>query len=194
MLVLLRNLRAIFGTANRKFVEQSPGQNVHLYSSEVSAKMAKNKNKKDKETGKRKPRKSKNGKQKQREKNSERMTIFNRRKEKEEALKDMNTRETALEKLGIKDRFEFADHAKIYNAEHGKFHSAPIHMIDASVPPAPLTYYPERSPSPAYRQLVPKDQPVPAEPTVFVAPLDVKSTKNAHARRSRAIYEAHFGK
>ena len=122
------------------------------------------------------------------------MTIFNRRKEKEEALKDINARETALEKLGIKDRFEFADHAKIYNAEHGKFHSAPIHMIDASVPPAPLTYYPERSPSPAYRQLVPKDQPVPAEPTVFVAPLDVKSTDIARARRSRAIFEAHCGK
>ena len=128
---------ARFGSANRKFVVQSPGQNVHLYSSEVSAKMAKNKNEKDKETGKRKPRKSKIGKQKQREKNSERMTIFNRRKEKEEALKDMNARETALEKLGIKDRFE---------------------------------------------------------PTVFVAPLDVQATKNAHARRSRAIYEAHFGK
>ena len=156
--------------------------------------MAKNKNKKDKETGKRKPRKSKNGKQKQREKNSERMTIFNRRKEKEEALKDINARETALEKLGIKDRFEFADHAKMYNTEHGKFHSAPIHMIDASVLHTPITSYPERSPSPAHRQLVPEDQPVPVEPTVFVAPLDVQATKNARARRSRAIYEAHFGK
>ena len=106
----------------------------------------------------------------------------------------MNARETALEKLGIKDRFEFADHAKIYNTEHGKFHSAPIHMIDASVLPAPITSYPERSPSPAHRQLVPEDQPVPVEPTVFVAPLDVQATKNARARRSRAIYEAHFGK
>ena len=47
----------------------------------------------------------------------------------------MNARETALEKLGIKDRIEFADHANIYNAEHGKFHSAPIHMINAGVPP-----------------------------------------------------------
>ena len=51
-------LRAIFGTANRKFVEQSPGQNVHLYNSEGSAKMVKIKNKKNKETRKRKPRKS----------------------------------------------------------------------------------------------------------------------------------------
>ena len=41
-------LRAIFCTANRKFVEQSPGQNVHLYNSEGSAKMAKIKNKKNK--------------------------------------------------------------------------------------------------------------------------------------------------
>ena len=79
-------IRARFGGTNRKFVVQSPGQNVNLYSSEVSAKLANNKNKKDKETGKRKPRKSKNGKQKQREKKSKRMTIFNSRKENEEAL------------------------------------------------------------------------------------------------------------
>ena len=44
---------------------------------------------------------------------------------------------------------EFADHAKIYNAEHGKYSSAPIEVIDASVPPAPVTLHPERSPSPA---------------------------------------------
>ena len=69
MLVLLRNLRAIFGTANRKFVEQSPGQNVHLYSSEVSAKMAKNKNKKT-----RKPGKGNHGKAKMESKSNARRT------------------------------------------------------------------------------------------------------------------------
>ena len=42
---------------------------------------------------------------------------------------DMAAHETALNQLGIEDRFEFADHAKIYNAEHGRFHSAPIEML-----------------------------------------------------------------
>ena len=46
----------------------------------------------------------------------------------------MTARETALKQLGIEDRCELADHAKIYNAEHGKFHGAPIEMVDASVP------------------------------------------------------------
>ena len=49
------------------------------------------------------------------------------------ARADMTARVTALKQLGIEDRFEFADHAKIYNAEHGRFHSAgPIEMV--SVP------------------------------------------------------------
>ena len=55
------------------------------------------------------------------------------------------------EQLGVGNVFEFADHAKIYNAEHGKYSSAPIEVVrvDASVPPAPVTLHPERSPSPA---------------------------------------------
>ena len=48
------------------------------------------------------------------------MTSFNKKKEEALAHLDMAARETALNQLGIEDRFEFADHAKIYNAEHGK--------------------------------------------------------------------------
>ena len=106
----------------------------------------------------------------------------------------MKARESALERLGINDGFEFADHAEMYNAEHGKFHSAPILMIDASVPPAPITSYPERSPSPqAHHQPVPEDQLVPEEPAVVVALLERQATDAARARRSRAILEAHCG-
>ena len=52
------------------------------------------------------------------------MTSFNKKKEEAQAHLDMVAREKALKQLGIEDRFEFADHAKIYNAEHGRFHSA----------------------------------------------------------------------
>ena len=156
--------------------------------------MAKNKKKINKEPGKRKPRESANQKKKRRNKQYERITAFNIKKTKEKALEDMKARESALERLGINDGFEFADHAKMYNTEHGKFHSAPILMIDASVPPAPITSYPERSPSPqAHHQPVPEDQLVPEEPAVVVALLERQATDAARARRSRAILEAHCG-
>ena len=122
--------------------------------------MAKKQSKKNEETGKRKPRKSAAQKQKQREKEHERMTAFNKTKAEEQAFKDMTARETALKQLSIGDAFEFADHAEIYNSEHGKYSSAPIEVIDASVPPAPVTLHPERtqesSPTPeAHRQSIP---------------------------------------
>ena len=72
MLILLRNLRA-FCTANRKFVDQSRGQTVHLYSTERSVKMAKNKKKRNRE---KESTEIQNRKQKQREKGSKRMTTF----------------------------------------------------------------------------------------------------------------------
>ena len=65
--------------------------------------MAKKQSKKNKETGKRKPRKSAAQKQKQREKEHERMTAFNKTKAEEQAFKDMTARETALKRLGIGD-------------------------------------------------------------------------------------------
>ena len=52
------------------------------------------------------------------------MTSFNKKKEEARAHLDIAARESALNQHGIEDRFEFADHAKIYNAEHGKSQSA----------------------------------------------------------------------
>ena len=159
-------------------------------------KMAKKQSKKNKETGKRKPRKSAAQKQKQREKEHERMTAFNKTKAEEQAFKDMTARETALKRLGIGDVFEFADHAEIYNSEHGKYSSAPIEVIDASVPPAPVTLHPERtqesSPTPeAHRQSIPDAKANFSFLKRIAAP---KKMDSARARRTKAIFVAHCNK
>ena len=52
------------------------------------------------------------------------MTTFNNKKEREDALKDMKAGETAREEPTIQDRFEFAHHSQICNAQHEKFNSA----------------------------------------------------------------------
>ena len=104
---------------------------VHQLLYVVAQKMAKKRNgcRKNKETGKRKPRKSAGKSQTRRIREDDRMTSFNKKKEEAQAFLDMEARETALKQLGIEDRFEFADHAKIYNAEHGRFHSAPVEIV-----------------------------------------------------------------
>ena len=158
--------------------------------------MAKKQSKKNEETGKRKPRKSAAQKQKQREKEHERMTAFNKTKAEEQAFKDMTARETALKQLGIGDVFEFADHAEIYNSEHGKYSSAPIEVIDASVPPAPVTLHPEhspeRSPTPeAHRQSIPDAKANFSFLKRIAAP---KKMDSARARRTKAIFVAHCSK
>ena len=56
--------------------------------------------------------------------------------------------EAALEHLGIKLQFVYADHATIYNFAE-RVEDAPIHTIDASVAPAPITEYPEYNEYPA---------------------------------------------
>ena len=154
--------------------------------------MAKKQSKKNKETGRRKSWKSAAQRQKQCEKEHERMTAFNKTKAEEQAFKDMTARETALKQLGIEDVFEFADHAKIYNAEHGKYSSAPIEVIDASVPPAPVTLHPERSPSPAaHCQSIPDAKANFSFPNRVAAP---KKMDSARARRTKAIFVAHCSK
>ena len=60
----------------------------------------------------------------------------------------MAARETALKPLGIEDRIEFAGPAKIYNAEHGRFHSAPIEMVSfqtSCITPPSSYYHPSNS-------------------------------------------------
>ena len=65
----------------------------------------------------RKPRNSAEKTQTRRKRGDDRSTSFNKKKEEARAHLDMAARETALKQLGIEDRFEFADQAKIYNAE-----------------------------------------------------------------------------
>ena len=76
-----------------------------------------NGSRKNKETGTRKPRKSAEKNQKRSKRGDDRMTSFKKKKEEAQAYLDMAAREKALKQLGIEDRFEFADHAKIYNAD-----------------------------------------------------------------------------
>ena len=86
------------------------------------------------------------------------MTSFNKKKEEALAHLDIDARETALNQLGTEDRFEFADQAKIYNAEHGKSQSAPIEMVDASVPTGHITPpYFQRVRADIFRDCAPKD-------------------------------------
>ena len=86
------------------------------------------------------------------------MTSFNKKKEEARAHLDIAARESALNQHGIEDRFEFADHAKIYNAEHGKSQSAPIEMVDASVPTGHITPpYFQRVRADIFRECAPKN-------------------------------------
>ena len=158
--------------------------------------MAGKRSKQNKDTGKRKPRKSAPQKQKLRKKGLERMTAFNKTKAEEQAFKDMTARETALNQLGIGNVFEFADHAKIYNAEQGKYSSAPIEVIDASVPPAPVTLHPERSPSPAaHREPIPDKKADFSGNFSFVKCVPApKRMDAARARRAKAILAANCSK
>ena len=126
------------------------------------------------------------------------MTSFNKTKAEEQAFKDMTARETAVKQLNIGDVFEFADHAEINNSEHGKYSSAPIEVIDASVPPTPVTLHPERSPerSPtpeAHRQSLPDAKANFSFLKRVAAPKNLKMD-SARARRTKAIFVAHCNK
>ena len=54
--------------------------------------------------------------------------------------RDIAAREAALEHLGIKQLFGYADHARMYDFAE-RVEDAPIHTIDASVASAPITEY-----------------------------------------------------
>ena len=185
---------AMCGPWSNLFVEEK--QIWSLPGHSMIGKMAKKRSKQNKDTGKRKPRKSAAQKQKQREMARERMASFNETKAEEQACKDMAARETALKQLGIGNVFEFADHAKIYNAEQGKYSSAPIEVIDASVPPAPVTLHPERSPSPAaHREPIPdKQADFPANFSFIKCAPAPRRMDAARARRAKAILAASCSK
>ena len=110
---------------------------------------------------------------------------------------DTKAGKTALKKLSIQDRFKFADQEILFSAEHGKFHSAPIHLNNSSVLPA-ITWIAVNLPTQEVNQ-VPADQ-APEETTVTdsVAPRHVKATDAECTQQvhwwSRAIFDANCGK
>ena len=77
--------------------------------------------------------KSKKQIEKQRENNRERLRKFNQKKEEEQALKDAEARQAALEKLGITQKFDYADHAEIYNSA-GHREGSPMESTHSSIP------------------------------------------------------------
>ena len=83
---------------------------------------------------KRRQRKSKGRLEKNREDNRERMSKFLQKKDEVRALKDSLARQEALEKLGVKQEFNYEDHAEIYSYS-ADAQTAPIETVDASIAP-----------------------------------------------------------
>ena len=86
-----------------------------------------------------KNRKSKKQLEKNIQDNHERMSTFLQKKDEERAEKDSLARKQALERLGIKQEFNHADHAEIYNY-YAEAVEAPIEMVDGSIPPPEVTH------------------------------------------------------
>ena len=80
--------------------------------------------------------------QKQRYKGYKRIDKFNinnlRSEQQQPEQRNIAAREAALQNLGIKQRFGYTDHARIYDFAEC-VEDAPIHTIDASIAPAPIT-------------------------------------------------------
>ena len=57
----------------------------------------------------------------------------------------MEARQATLEKLGIKENFDFEDHHEIYSFDdhNAPINQPPIKVIDCTVPPPTVTSYPE---------------------------------------------------
>ena len=86
-----------------------------------------------------KRRKSGNQLEKDRQKNRERMSNFLQKKDAVQAEKDSLARQQALEKLGITQEFNHADHAEIYRFAADAV-EAPIETVDGSIPPPEVTH------------------------------------------------------
>ena len=84
---------------------------------------------------------SANQQEKQREQSRLRKEMFLIKKDNERLAKDMEARQAALEKLGIKENFDFEDHHEIYSfADHNApINQPPIKVIDCTVPPPAVT-------------------------------------------------------
>jgi hypothetical protein len=86
-----------------------------------------------------KNRKSKKQLEKNIQDNRERMSTFLQKKDAERAEKDSLARKQALERLGITQEFNHADHAEIYNYS-AEVVEAPIETVDGSIPPPEVTH------------------------------------------------------
>ena len=86
-----------------------------------------------------KQRKSRKQLEKNFQDNRERMSKFLQKKDEERAEKDSLARQQALERLGITQEFNHADHKEIYNYS-AEAVEAPIEMVDGSIPPPEVTY------------------------------------------------------
>ena len=130
------------------------------------------------------------------------MSKFNQKKTEEQAVKDSQARQQALEKLGITQEFNHLDHAKIYSyADHAV--SAPIESVDASFPPPEITQYPERSPCPSPRpdptssKLERIDRLAEADSRKLLAAESAQHAAGLHAKRMRraiAIMQSTIGR
>lgn len=68
--------------------------------------------------------------EKDRQDNFERMSKFCQKKSEAQALKDSQARQEALQQLGIKQEFNYADHAAIYRFA-GHVEAAPIETVNS---------------------------------------------------------------
>jgi len=132
-----------------------------------------------------------NQQEKRRERSRRKNEKFFIKKDNERLAKDMIARKIALEKLGIKQNFNFEDHKEIYRfADHsGPINQPPIKLIDGTVPPPAVTEYPdypvlEYSAEPAFNVNV-----VGAAPRA--SPQHERAAAEFRLRRAKAIMQMH---
>jgi hypothetical protein len=137
---------------------------------------------------------SANQQEKRREQSSLRNERFFIKKDNERLAKDMEARQAALEKLGIKENFDFEDHHEIYSfADHNApINQPPIKVIDCTVPPPAVTSYPEYpiseySTKPAFNVYFERAAPRPS-----LQPQHERAAGEFRARRAKAILQMHF--
>jgi hypothetical protein len=142
------------------------------------------------------PKKSRSANQQEKRREQSRLRIENFliKKDNERLARDMAARQAALEKLGINQTFDFADHNEIYRfADHrAPINQPPMEIIDCTVSPPAVTSYPEYpvseySTKPAFNVHVERAAPRPS-----LQPQHVRAAGDFRARRAKAIVQMHF--
>ena len=132
-----------------------------------------------------------NQQEKRRERSRRKNEKFFIKKDNERLAKDMIARKIALEKLGIRQNFNFEDHKEIYRfADHsGPINQPPIKLIDGTVPPPAVTEYPEYpvleySTQPAFNVNIERAAP-------RASPQHERAAAEFRLRRAKAIMQMH---